>query len=289
MAKQTIEDWIHEVCNEPDKGPCTAIALVHMQNGTLEEEILTKKLPDKISADDIAEWADMFEHRARNYAEGIAGAQTFCMQAFHRNASRPTSKKPFVRQGYTEMDGLMTEGPSGKGILSQMMRHNEAMASRYIQKDQAIFEVLARALEMKSRETDSLRRENIENFGLIKELVLALSDRKHDHKLAEISAQQTALIKQEIVKWAPRLLNSVTGREIIPQSVDDTMLVEDMIDAMMKAGDPSKALPALASLNLPAPLLAKFASRFQQGVQAREAERKTRESVDNTVEADGLQ
>lgn len=287
MARQTLEEWIHETINDPDKGGrCTALALVHM-TGTVENEIHVKQLPDKIDAAAIADWAEMFESKAENYAEGLPGAQTFCLHAFHNKAQRPTSKWPFVKKGFTEVDGLMTEGPTGKGLLQQMMRHNEAMHALMVKKDSVLWDAVLRSREIEARERDQLRRENVEGFNMVKELVLQLAGRNHEQEMARIEARQAAAIKGEILKWAPRLLNTVTGKEIIPQTADDTDLVEDMIDAMMANG--TEALGALQAMKLPPALMAKFAHRVQQAVKAREHERNARQAADESSEANGLQ
>lgn len=290
MSLQKLTNWIQEVVNDPELGRCTALGLVHMTGGVEGEAVYSKQLPDKFTPAMVEDWADLFDKKMRDYAEGIPGAQTFCMLAFHNGAGKHTVKKPFVVAGYTEMDGLMTEAPTGKGLLQQMMRHVEGVLAKTNAKDQVLFEALSRAIESKTRETESLRQENIQSFGFIKDLVLQLAGKQHDQRLAEIQAQQAAMIQQEIAKWAPRLLNAATGREIIPQPTLDSQMVEDFIDALGRQGQ--GALPALAALNLPAPLLAQFADRFQRGMAAREREESTRKKVDevsNGRDIDGLQ
>ncbi len=281
MARQSLEDWMQEMATDLEKGRCTAFALVHML-GTVEEEIYVKKLPDKLDAAIIRDLAEMFQNKADTYAQGVPGAQTFCLQAFYDNQARSSGKYPFVRAGYTELDGLMTE----KGFMQQMMRHNEGIISRGIQKDQVLFEAMARMMEVTARQAESLKRENIENFGFIKELILQLNTQQHGQRLTEIEAQSSANMKAELTKWVPQLVNAATGRDIIPQSFADTQIVEGIIDALGSAGP--EALPLLQKLNMPAPLMASISHRFQQGMAARAHEQKTRKTVDESdAEIDG--
>lgn len=290
MARQSLIDWIHEALNDPDKGgSCTALALVHM-TGPVENPVHSKQLPDKFTAESVEDWSDMFEKKALSYAEGLPGAQTFCLQAFYKGAGQPSAKKPFICAGYTEVDGLMTEGPTPKGHLQQMMRHVEGVMSRSIQKDQVMTTLMTSMIESRTREAENYRRENADSFTLMKELILGMAGRQHEQRLAEIAAQQSAEIKKEITKWVPRLINAATGKEVIPQPTLDSQMVEDFIDALAAQGE--GALPALAQLKLPPPLLASIAHRFQQGMQARERERETRAPVDehaNGRDVDGLQ
>lgn len=289
MARQSLGDWLTEVVNDLDKGGrCTSLAVVHMK-GAVEDVIHVKKVPEKIVADDVYKWADVLEDIAENYAAGLSGAQTFCIYAFHGNSERPTAKRPFIKKGYTELEDGMTESPTAKGLLTQMMRHVEAMSARTNEKDRIVFESLARTLDIKTRENEAIRRENIDNFGLIKELVLGLAGKQHEQRLAEIAAEQSALLRNEIVKWIPRLINTATGREIIPQNTDDTLLVEDLIDAVMASGDLGSALPALQNMKLPGPLMAKLATRIQRGFEARQREQNARKLTEDTSTANGLQ
>lgn len=292
---QSIADWIHDMVNDAEfaslkGGRCTAIGCVHVTDGGVEQDVYSKQLPDKFTAESVDDWADLFDKKMRSYAEGIPGAQTFCLLAFHNGASRPTAKKPFVVKGYTELDGLMTEGPTGKGHLTQMMRHVEGILSRSIQKDQILFDALTRTIEAKTREAETYRQENVQSFGLVKELILAMAGKQHEQRLAEIAAQSDANLKTEISKWVPRLLNAATGKEVIPQPMLDSQMVEDFIDALASQGE--AALPALAQLKLPGPLLAQLAHRFQQGMVARQKEETTRKTIDdhaNGRDIDGLQ
>lgn len=277
-------NFIHDAINEPnDNGRCTQLVIVHIASGGVEVPVHTKKVPDKVEASQIADWADLLRKKAKDYAEGIPGAQTFCLQAFHGNSQFPTARQPFVESGYVELDGLATEGPTTKGFMQQMMRHNEAVMARGNEKDRAVTQALLSVIEMLGKERTEIKRENVELFGLAKQLILDKADRTHEHRLQEIAAQQAAEIKAEIVKQLPRLVNTITGSEVIPQSMDDTQTIEDLIDAVSKSADAQTALAGL-SKGLPPSLMMRIASRFQQGMAAREREAKTRKPIDEKRE-----
>lgn len=277
-----LANWIHDAVTDTEKGGrCTALTVVHIASGGIESAVYVKKLPDKIDATQVPDWADLLRQKAKDYASGIPGAQTFCLQAFYDNGQFPGAKQPFVEAGYTEMEGLATESPTQKGLLQQMMRHNEAILARTNERDRVLNDVFMKMLEAKQRETEVLKKENVELFGLAKTLLMDVANKSHEHRLKEIEAQQTAAIRAEIAKQVPRLLNTITGREVVPQNIEDTQTFEDLIDALTQSGGVEEALAGLTQ-KLPPALLMRLGTRIQQGLIAREKEAKARTPVDQS-------
>lgn len=280
FGRINLAEWMREAFLDKERGgPCTAFALMHLANGAVEEEIYSKQLADKIGTDEIAELAEVMRHKAATYAGGLSGAQQFILFAFYADSKMPGAKYPFVEKGYTEMsDGMMTEGPSVKGHMQQMMRHNEGILARAFAKDEHVSNVLLKTLEYKHKETEALKTENIQLLTLVKDMLMREADNRHAHRMKEIEAENAAKFKAELMKWAPLLLNAATGREIIPQTATDTQLVESIIDAMEGKGP--EALAMIQGLKLPPAILASFADRFQKGIELRMKERQARETTD---------
>jgi hypothetical protein len=267
MRKQALDQWIQEAITDTDKnGKCTALALVHMV-GVIEKEIHARKLPDKIALDSIFEMAEMFRGKAQSYAEGLAGAQQFQMLAFYADRKQAQGFYPFMEQGYTQMEGLATEGPTPQGLLQQMMRHNEVMTQSYVRKDAILMEYMGKMIEQQANIIFQTRRENIESFGMVKELILALSVQKHDRRMEELTYERETSQRDALYKVVPALINGATGREVIPQSNADTSLVEMLIDKVAKKGP--AALQVLSQLELDGPSMMALATRIEQGMKAR--------------------
>jgi hypothetical protein len=275
----SIETWLHEVCTDSELGPCKAVALVHMA-GTIQEDVYAKQIPAKIDAESVSDWAELFCKKAEQYAEGLPGVQTFSLLSFHGEGKKPGIRKTFPVKGYVEHDGLLTENPTGKGVLQQMMRLVNDLAGIYARKDQALYESMLRRLDLETRQNMSLRQENVQMFEFSKELVLKLSDRTHEHRLAQIEAQTSADLKREVLKNAPLLLETVTGRQVLPAHAQDSLLIERFIDALASSGPDE--LMTMSLKDLPPPLLAALADRFQKGIAARQKEQEVRKSVDES-------
>lgn len=278
---ESTETWLHEVCNDPEKGPCKQIALVHMA-GTVQEDVYVKPVPDKFNAEALADWADLFIRKAEQYAEGLPGTQTFSLLSFHGEGKRPGTRKTFPVRGYVEHDGLLTENPTGKGVLQQMMRLLDSTIAKTANRDAVLFESMLKRLDLETRQNLALRTENVQMFEFSKELVLKIADRTHEHRIAQIEAQSSAALKQEIAKTVPLLINTATGRDIVPQNMHDSILVERLIDAIGAAGPDN--LLNLSLKDLPPSLLAALADRFSKGLAARQKEAEVRKTVDD---ADG--
>lgn len=275
----TIETWLHEVTNDPENGPCKNVALVHMA-GTVQEPVYTKQIPEKFNADDLTNWADLLTRKAEQYAEGLPGTQTFCLMSFHGEGKRPGVRKSFPVKGYVEQDGLMTENPTGKGVLQQMMRLCDSLVSKAITAQQVALDSMTKRLEIETRIAMAQRTENVQLFDFSKDLVLKLSDRTQEHALKQIDAKLTADLKREAIKNAPLLLEMATGRDILPANKGDSLLIERMIDEIASKGP--EQLMTMSIKDLPAPLLAALADRFQKGLAARQKEQTVRQSVDDS-------
>jgi hypothetical protein len=283
MAKQTLEQWIREALLDTDKeGRCTAIALVHMM-GAMEKEIHAKRLPDKVALDYAEELADLFRGKAESYAEGLAGAQSFQLLAFYANRKQSQAAKPFIVQGYTQIEGLSTEGPNATGLLQQLMRHLEVKGQTEVRKDSILLEYMSRTIDSQTTQMVALRRENIESFSMVKDLIVAMAGIKHDKRMEELAYERSSGERAMLYKMGPALLNAATGREVIPQATEDTGHIETLIDALIKKGP--EAMQLVAALDLPPAALMAFSSRLERAMKARELNAHARSP--NGVDIDG--
>lgn len=282
--KQSTEEWMRRALLDDGKGaPCTSFALVHVQGG-LQTEIHVKPLPDKLSVASIGEIADTFDDIAKEHAAGLPGAQQYQILAFYGGRKTAQAFRPFVQKGYTEMEGLATESPGPMGVLAQSMRHLEAKGSAYIQGTVKLLEAQNRTIELQNEREIGLRRENVEMFGALKEMIMAMTAKSHEARMAELAFTRETEERRALYKTVPGLINSVTGREVFPQAQEDTSHLEAIIDAAVKKGP--EALRLIQSLELPPAAQFALASRFQRAMAARENEHAARAPQSHDPEDD---
>lgn len=270
MAKQTLEQWIRQTASDDTKGAeCTAIALVHMRGAT-EKELHSVTLIGRQW--DFRELAVMFKNRAESYSEDLMGSQLFQLLGFYGGSKEPQAHKPFrIHGGAGDGEGLGTEEPTKAGILSQTMRHHEAMARIYTHQAGQMFEANNRTIELLSARNVSLMQENKAHNDLIMQLVLAQADKRHEHRMKELDHQRSTEERKTLMRAAPALLNSITGKEIFPQSSADTALVDMLIGHLMTLGEEGMMKMA-GALNLPPQLMGSLAARAKQFIDEKELE-----------------
>lgn len=266
MAKQTLDQWIREaIIDEEKDGKCTSFALVHMRSN-VEKEIHAIKLGDKKW--DPKNLAQIFRGKAEGYSEELPGMQNFQLHAFYANRNEPQASKPFMVKGYTEMDGLATESPTGGGLVQQAMRHMEVLMQTTVRQTGTIFEMTNRTLEALTISNTQLRNENRDAFEVVKELIMQQADNRHRYRMEELSYQRSSNERKALMQAAPALVNSLTGREVFPQNSNDTALVEMLIEHLSTAGE--EKLMKLTELGLPPAVMATLMTRFSAGLKERQ-------------------
>ncbi len=268
---QTLDQWIREaIADDTKDGKCTSLACVHMRGdsrgGQVEKEVHSCRLGDKQW--DPKALADMFRGKAESYAEELPGVQNFQLLAFYDNRRESGAAKPFRANGYLDVGGLGTESPTGQGLTQQAMRHMEVLMQTVTRQTANLFETSNRTIELLSQTNHQLRVENRDSFEVIKEMLMAQANNRHLHKMEELQYARDSAERKDLIRAAPALINSLTGKEVFPQATADTALVEMLIDSLANGGE--ETISKLAGLNLPAKVIGALGARFSEGMRQRQ-------------------
>lgn len=217
--RQTVQGWIEQALEDADKkSPCTGLSLVYLR-GISQEEIHTKELAGPQSAQALAAF---FIDRACGYAQDLAGIQTFKLLAFY-GSNEPKASFPF-----TVCDGQLTAGdvaahsrhePTQTGVLAQLMKHNETV----MQMNTALVTAIV-------SDGMAVRKELAEATMLVRDAVMKFAELGHNKQMETLAFQRQTEERQMLLKAAPLLLNSLTGREILPQEFALGSIVEEMAE-----------------------------------------------------------
>lgn len=230
-GRQTTDQWIRDALLDTEKdGDCTAISLIHMV-GTREQEIYTMKLGGR--ANDPKELAQIFRTKAENHAAEIPGSQTFNLLAFYANRAEPQARKPFMITGEaTEQGQLVTEGPTGSGIVQQCMRHNEVHTQIALRHTAAMIEASSRMLDRLASHNEKLMSQNQEAMDIVKEVMIARVTDQRDHQMKTLQFERDTQERQKWLSYGPALINGLLNREVFPQATADTALIETIIESL---------------------------------------------------------
>lgn len=284
MARQTLQEWIHEALADEDKGkPCTALALVH-RVGVREQEIHSKKLSVREDAKSLAK---MFLGKAENYAAELPGVQTFNLLAFYGDNPQWEAIKPFMINGVEEMPGLSTEGPTKEGLVQQSMRHSESVIQMAFRQTTAMSSAMTSMFEMVVRENMSLRRENQDATVILRDAVLDMNEKKEEAAFKRMKFQRDAEERSKWLSFGPAFVNTLLGKEVFPQSTADTSLIDTIADSISEEDMQRLAASGIIKTEVWGPLAARMAKHLERKRLA-EAQAKTAlNGVDPEIDAMG--
>lgn len=264
MSKRiTLEQWIKEACEDADKGkPCSMIALVHVKSiGVGTEEVHSKSLEQKTQS--FSALAKFFENKACAFSQDLTGLQTFRLQAFYG------SNEPQASHTFTVFEGSMTGGevapwskhePTTQGIVAQQMKHIEVLIADYrlLMADHRGF--VQAVLGMFMTERQDVSKERMEMTLLTRDVLLNMTKESHASAMEKLKYVRESEERAAIAKLIPGMVNSLTGTEIVPQSVADTSI----LDAIAMKATPQHLQMLVATGIISQEQMVVLAQRFQK-------------------------
>jgi len=273
MARKTLDKWLSEVIADPDKERVTRVVLVHMQGGNAGSLSPVEVDSFKFTATGSAEpkvLADRFRGKAEAYAQDLAGVQTFNIWVFYGTSNEPGARQPFMVQQSAEASqgGLWTEPPDGTGQTMQKMRQNEALFQQVYRRQQTLDDLALRREQFNEQVRHNLMAENMDMFGMMKDLMMQMGNQDHERRMTEMQYRRSSEERKKLLQFAPALVNTLIGKEIFPQSAEDTALIETLAEHITE-----EQVQMLGTLGIPAEAVGALNSRVAKAMkEKREAE-----------------
>lgn len=274
--KKSLAKWIGEAVADNDKEhTITQLSLVHMKGNVPLEIHKVTKFGNEFNQQKVA---DLFEDKAAVHSQELIGPQTFNVWAFYKQ-EKPEAFFIFLQHPSSdaERDGngyLSTEAPTEQGMRQQEMRWREMDRGLVYRQQQALNSYSLQVIEQQARELANLRASQFDNAQMVLNMMATMHDNTHKLRIEEIQAQKSAQMQTTLVKMLPAGLNTLFGREIVPQSLEDTSIVDGIIDGLMKSSsDPAdlmtKAVQMMGMLGIPEAMMGILGSRIKRGVEER--------------------
>lgn len=273
MARVTIDMWIGEALADPHKdGPCSRISCVHQLGGGGQEEVYTVNIGNSGGFKPM-ELAEMFRHKASTSVQDIPGSQLFYMLAFYNGRNEPEAKLPFRINGENQLTHGETEPPTAEGRTQQNMRMTEAGFQFFFRQISDMVSTQAEQLNEERKHSRLLLQENREAWTVMRDMAMSQATQNHEFEMAKIKAKQSAEDRAMLLRVGPALVNSLTGREVFPQSTEDTALIESLIECLTEEN-----IVQLAQ-RLPPALQGAFAVRAKRYLEEKAAAQQTAEKA----------
>lgn len=205
--------------------------------------------------------AGEIELKATDDAEGLGGVQRYTINCFFKNSDGSQTRYIFKVDASdgeeTEDSGeYMTEPPSMKGLISQLMRHNEATMRTATMVTNHNMTLQQRIIERQAEQVEKLLSEKYDNMRTMEGVL----SEQHKRKLEEMEQLSNQQFREEIIKkvalLAPVVANRIAGRTIVP--VGSPMnaslvalresLTQEQMQALMGVLRPEQAMAVIEML-----------------------------------------
>ncbi len=278
MARDTMQTFIHEVLTREDEayGKALGFSLVHY-NGSQQVEMRAIKVGSK--AWDPAELAAIFDRLAETHSKGIVGRQQYeLLGFFDKSPKEPGARYPFAKAGETEVGGIGTEGPTNAGIISQMMRHNEAVIRLGFEQSERAMSRQERTIDQVTTENRRLVQERFDTMELAAKLVEKAAQDEFATKMKILEFERSSKERELLIKHVPGIMNMLTGTEIFATSTVDSEIMNSVEEALKE-----EHIPFLKML-MPEQQFAVFMDRMK-AIRMKKLEEKEKAKALGTGEA----
>lgn len=256
MARIPLDKWIEQSLNDKHKdGPCTSLSVVHKE-GSTEKEVHSIVLSEG-SKIDSKELAELFHRKAEQHVQELPGSQLFFVYARYGGRIEPEARLPFRVSGSMELTHGETEAPTAEGQRAQAMRQNEFGHQFWAKQIIEVFGVMQKNMTSMAHHNEMLTRENRDYVEVFKNVIFEQARNNHTYEMEKLKFLQQSQLIENALKLGPAILNTLTGKEIVPQSTADTALLEAMIENMT----PEQAQDVVSRLNLPQSVIALLMAR----------------------------
>lgn len=225
----TLDVWIHNaMSDEKDNRKCSMIALVHTVGAQQKEIHHVKFASGKNPTPE--ELANIFRQRAEGYAQDLSGTQTFLLLAFY-GKSEPETSQPFtVSPIIDHQNPIPSEPATSEGRVQQLMRQGEMLFQQVYRRQQVMDEHANNMIDRQSRMMVDLMAQNRAFFDMTKELLMEKALDTHKHRMDELGYSRASEERKKWISYIPMLINTLTGKDIFPQSTADTVLLEQIVE-----------------------------------------------------------
>jgi hypothetical protein len=222
MSLDVIRSFLSRalVIEDERHGTCSRVSLAHGKSSgasiPLQAWTIDQAHRSQAHAQSMA--ADVYR-AAQDHAEAFDGVQRYELLAYYGDEQAPQRRTAF-RVTNAERSSMSaaepTEEATTRGLLAQMMRHNEATARLSLQTTEVNFRTLhAQNTELRA-ENESLRTRLHESMTAVEKALSEQHSRDLETKRFALKAHQTAQLVEKVNLLMPVLVNRFAGSRVMP-------------------------------------------------------------------------
>lgn len=257
LARNPLTEWLRQRLSDPDApGPCAKLVLMY-DRANLEEEVQSTKFSAGTQWKP-EELADKYYNIAQDHVKDDKGIEhSFRLLAFFEEPVADGTKlehvktKRFKLTPWGQDVEFINDEPTARGAQAQGMRLTEQIV-------QGTFKLLSQTMGSAAHETQILREQNMKLFEMMQGLMVKIAETEDEREMRRLNFERETKERAQWLSYAPVLVNTILGKDVFPQNIVDTKIIEAAAEHLSE-----EDLQQLAS-KLPQHLWGPLAARLEQ-------------------------
>jgi hypothetical protein len=213
-GRHRIARWLRPLLEADEDQRPTRVAIRHVSVNDRHADVSTLAVPEDGDDEALASLAEEIEAAIQGDADGLGGTQRYVVVALRGDAQ--LTRLPFRVVAAEESESgepLDSEPATSKGLLAQLMRHNEAQNRMFMVSVGHIMSAMQRTIAQQQAMIDSVGDQRLELYAATEGLL----SQRHDRELATAEAQhrvntRSAMV-QKIMNLLPLAMSYLTPKE----------------------------------------------------------------------------
>lgn len=229
LTESSIKEWVRRnVCSfDKERGRCTKLVVRHL---TIDKKPDADVHTVNISGDPAVDGTEIADRVILDVAEcsqrdanDLGGLQTYAVYAYYTLDKNYVPRKVFRVSAEDEIERERegtTEPATEKGLLSQLMRHNENNNRNSLVAMGYILQTFQKELKESRDQNKVFMNQQIDMTLLVQEVLDGAAKRGLEEKQAEIQVSVIEGVFEHLKVGLPVLINRLAGKEIFPAKMD---------------------------------------------------------------------
>lgn len=211
--------------------------LRHAAKGRQGNEVETFEITESLTEMELENLAAVIVSRAQSDADGIGPAiQRYVLLSLGGDDT-VMGRQPFRLRGTSDLDldgdDEAGEEPANmKGLMSQLMRHNEAQARTMQMSLGSILTSQARRMESQDRLIERLMEDRLKSFEVVEEAMSRKHEREMEMESLRSKEQRTAFGLSKIMALLPVALSAFSKGKIPTDKTPMVLMVEELVNGL---------------------------------------------------------
>ena len=239
MAETNLNQFLRrQLFARHDDGRCVRIQLFHL--GGKQRGVRTWPVAERVEESELEPMLHDVVDTAQQDAAELYGRQRYALCAYYeRRSDQVAESKTFVRYGGgdEEEDDVDSEGPNQRGLLAQLMRHNEGNMRSVVTNSQVLLRSQGQIVESLSERLKYMEDKHLHSVQVYESLLSERHVRELASKEHELRTKAWGEGLDKLSLLAPVIINKLAGQRILPEP---TTVVGEMVGGFVESISPEQ-------------------------------------------------